>query len=314
MSSKSNKKTRIITTAVLIIIMLSVLILVVNQDQIPNPGNIVLNNNETQPQISQSRTTEEIHINIIEIENDPDYSNKISEITAGPEEPIEESTIPSTTNPPVKVKREYQDKFDRLRAKYNNDDIIGIVKIPDTVVYYPVAYYDQYTEYYLERNLYKTLSAAGSICLDYENSVERHDPNTVIYGHQMYSNSMFHTLSYYMDEDFFNNHRYIIYNTIYEDNVWEVFAYFKTHISFNYIKIFFRSEREFLNLAAEMKERSIYDTGIEIKEGDRILTLSTCTNQESDTRYVLSARMIKNKDEIPEEIAAQMANAADDFN
>ena len=149
--------------------------------------------------------------------------------------------------------------------------------------------------------------------MDYENSVERQDPNTVIYGHQMSSNSMFHTISYYTDEDFFNNHRYVIFNTIYEDNVWEVFAFFKTDVSFNYIKVFFRSERDFLKLAAEMTERSMYDTGIEIKTGDRILTLSTCTNQESYTRYVLCARMIKNKADIPEDIAAQMTGAAEDF-
>jgi sortase B len=224
-----------------------------------------------------------------------------------------ETEAVETTNPPAKAKREYQIQFDRLRGIYSNEDIIGIVKIPGTVVYYPVAHHDANNEYYLERNLYKNKSSAGSICLDYENSVDRRDPNTVLYGHQMYSNSMFHTISYYADKNFFEAHRYVIFNTIYEDNVWEVFAFFKTDVSFNYIKVFFRSERDFLELAAQMKSRSLYDTGIEIKEGDRILTLSTCTNIEQDTRYVLVARMVKNKSEIPEEIAELMKSAAMDF-
>ena len=223
------------------------------------------------------------------------------------------TAVPEPTKPPLKAKREYQTQFDRVRGIYGNDDIIGIVKIPGTVVYYPVAHHDRNNEYYLERNLYKNRSAAGSICLDYENSVERHDPNTVLYGHQMSSNSMFHTLSYYTDKNFFEGHRYVIFNTIYENNVWEVFAFFKTDVSFNYIKVFFRSERDFLELAAQMKSRSLYDTAIEIKEGDRILTLSTCTNQEQDTRYVLAARMVKNKSEIPADIAKQMESAAMDF-
>ncbi|MCL2158697.1 MAG: class B sortase [Oscillospiraceae bacterium] len=221
--------------------------------------------------------------------------------------------IPAETKPPVKAKRAYQGDFDRLREKYRNDDIIGIVKIPGTVVYYPVVHHDESNEYYLERDLYKNKSSAGSICLDYENSVERHDPNTILYGHQMSSNSMFHTLSYYNDANFFWEHRYIIFNTIYENSAWEVFAFFKTDVSFNYIKVFFRSERDFLSLAAEMSARSLYDTGIEIKEGDRILTLSTCTNIEQDTRYVLVARMIKNKSEIPDDIAVQLSGAAQDF-
>ena len=311
-SYRPNRNIRYIIAVILSVIILILLISVVNQKK---PHNNSILNNETEYHESISNPNP----NPIEIETEPEISQIINEIhtdDTGTEsiEPDIETTIPPTTNPPVKVqKRVYQDKFDSLRDKYNNDDIIGIIKIPDTVVFYPVAYNSQDTNYYLNRNLYKNLSAAGSICLDYENSLERNDPNTILYGHQMYSNSMFHTLRYYMDEDFFNSHRYIIFNTIYEDNVWEVFAYFKTHISFNYIKIFFRSERDFLKLAADMKERSVYDTGIEIKEGDSILTLSSCTNEDPDTRYVLSARRIKNKEDIPAEIAEQMLKAIEDF-
>ena len=237
-----------------------------------------------------------------------------TETTEAAEEP-ETQEIPADKGPPVKKpKKEYKDKFDRLRDMYNgNEDIIGIIKIPGTVVYYPVAYYAYDNKYYLDRNLRKQFSAAGSIFLDYENSVERQDPNTVLYGHQMSVNSMFHTLRYYANEEYFYSHRYIIFNTVYENNVWEVFTFFRAHISFNYIRVFFRSERTFLELAAEMKERSLYETGIDIERGDRILTLSTCTNEDRDTRYVLAARLIKNKEDIPEDILIQMENAVEDF-
>jgi len=215
--------------------------------------------------------------------------------------------------PPQKAKRQYREEYERLRGKYKNDDIVGLVKIPGTVVNYPVAHHSEGNEYYLERNLYKNKSSAGSICLDFENSVERRDPSTVLYGHQMSSNSMFHSLSYYNDKNYFDRHRYVIFNTIYEENAWEVFAFFKTDISYNYIRVFFRSERDFLGFAAEMKSKSLYATDVEVKEGDRILVLSTCTNLERDTRYVLAARMVKNKGDIPEDVARQMENAEKDF-
>jgi len=248
----------------------------------------------------------------------------ITDITELTEAPAPQETtggppaVPHPTEPPIKKNRNiYRNKFDALRAKYNNNkDIVGLIKIPGTKIYYPVAQ-SKDNIYYLDRNLYKQLSLAGSIMMDFENDVSRSDPNTVLYGHQMSATSgtMFHALNYYRDENFFNNHRYVIFNTIYEDNVWEVFAFFKTHTSFNYIKVFFKSEKQFLDLAAEMKRRSIYDTGIEIQSGDRILTLSTCTNirGEPDTRYVLCARMIKNKDDIPGYIAEQMATAVENF-
>ena len=317
-SDAKNKNIKIIITLISAVLTLAVFIYLITQNQshdflyheILSSTDTDINTNTntypTEPAIIEIAA--ETEIDIIDItENLPDVTQ--------PEKIPEKYTEPQpTTNPPVKAARVYNEKFDAIRVKYNNDDIIGIIKIPDTVIYYPVVYNDQATEYYLNRNLYKQPSAAGSITLDFENTVERNDPSTILYGHQMYtSNTMFHTLSYYTDEDFFNSHRYIIYNTIYEDNVWEAFAYFKTYTTFNYIKIFFRSEKDFLKLAAEMKERSLYETDIEIKQGDRILVLSTCTNLEQDTRYVLCAKMIKNKNDIPEEMAKQMASAAEDF-
>ena len=304
---KSNPNLKIIFAAVCVFAVLAVIILAVKTKINENTGTIVTES------VTTDQTTE-LKTNPNETEEDTskdvteNTTEKNSETAKNPD------SVPPVKKTPVKSEKVYQEKFDALRAKYNNDDIIGIIKVPDSSIYYPIAYSPENNDYYLNRNLYKNRSAAGSIFMDYENSVERYDPNTVLYGHQMSSNSMFHSLGYYMNEDYFNSHRYIIFNTIYGDNVWEVFAYFKTDTSFNYIKVFFKTEKDFLDLAAEMKKRSVYDTGIEIKEGDRILTLSTCTNQEVNTRYVLSARMIKNKEDIPEEIAAHMNSAVEDFN
>lgn len=263
--------------------------------------------------------------NIIETETDT-YGDLINitgqsenfDISENPETSDESDEPFEPYQPPVKAKKVYQEKFDALRDKYNgSEDIVGIIKIPGTVVYYPVAQ-DEDNVFYLDHDLYKQKSRAGSIMLDYENDVTKSDPHTILYGHQMSAETktMFHTLSYYKDEEFYKNHKYIIFNTIYENNVWEVFAFFQTHVDdFYYIKVNFKSERDFLNLAAEIKNRAIYDTGIDIKPGDRILTLSTCINQDPNTpyRYVLSARMLKNKDGIPADIAEQMLNAVEDF-
>ena len=303
---KSNWNLKIIFAAVCIFAVLAVIILAVKTKMNENTGTTVTES------VTTEQTTE---LKTNPNETEEDTSKEVTENTT--EKNSETAKTPDSETPvkktPVKSGKVYQEKFDALRAKYNNDDIIGIIKVPDSSIYYPIAYSPDNNEYYLNRNLYKNRSAAGSIFMDYENSVERYDPNTVLYGHQMSSNSMFHSLGYYMNEEYFNNHRYIIFNTIYGDNVWEVFAYFKTDTSFNYIKVFFKTEKDFLDLAAEMKRRSVYDTGIEIEEGDRILTLSTCTNQEVNTRYVLSARMIKNREDIPEEIAAHMNSAVEDF-
>ncbi len=184
-----------------------------------------------------------------------------------------------------------QSKFKELKAKIGNDDVVGYLKIDGTSINYPVMQSSD-NQFYLNRDIYKQPSSAGSIFLDYENDIRRNDKNTVIYGHNMNKDYMFHALRYYNDYNYFLNHRYITFDTLYCNQTWEVFSFYKTDISFNYIKVFFSSQSEFSNLLNEMKNRSAYDTGVVVSPKDRVLTLSTCSNQESNTRYVLNARLV----------------------
>lgn len=270
------------------------------------------NDNNSEDIYLESETSTE-EITTTEPETTMQETTTESETEAKVEIETEPETIQERRTP-VKAKKMYQDKFDLLRAAYNdNEDIIGILKVPGTVIFYPIVHYSGDNDYYLNRNYFKQKSSAGSIFMDYENSVERQDPNTILYGHQMYSNSMFHSIGYYADEDYFNTHRYVIFNTVYENSVWEVFAFFEAHISFNYIQVFFNSEQDFLRLAKKVANQSYHDTGIEIVEGDRILIMSTCTNKDPNKRFVLASRLIKNKEDIPEDILKQMDSAIDDY-
>ncbi|GHV13028.1 hypothetical protein FACS1894219_07110 [Clostridia bacterium] len=224
-----------------------------------------------------------------------------------------ESDTAVQTEIPQKNTLVYNEKFDPLREYYGwNEELIGVVKIPGTPVHFPVMHNPADTEYYLSRTPNRVKSSAGSITLDFENSVERHDPNTILYGHQMTYSGMFHPISYYNDESYFREHRYVIFSTIYEDTVWEVFTFFKAHVSFQYIQVYFKSEDSFLNLASQMKTYSMYENDVQVGYGDRILTLSTCTNINNDERYVLSARLIKNADEIPDEIKNELVRVVED--
>ena len=206
--------------------------------------------------------------------------------------------IPSPALSPTPAPKAIQPEFRALREEYNNDDIVGYLKIPGTSIDYPVTHSGDNT-YYLENDINKNASIAGWIFMDGENNIEKDDPNIVIYGHNMRKDIMFHSLRYYQSWDYFNEHRYIIFNTIYENYVWEVFSFYRAEIDFPYIQVVFQSDGAFNKLAAEMKKRSMYDTGVEIKPGDHILTLSTCTNEAENTRFALNARRLS-PDEIPE--------------
>ena len=211
------------------------------------------------------------------------------------------STLTPTPTPlptPTPTPKVIQQVFEELRSQYNNDDIIGYLKIPDTSIDYPVTQAVD-NAYYLHHDINKNASEAGWIFMDYENDIENDDPNIIIYGHNMRQNIMFHSLRYYQSWDYFNDHRYIVFNTIYDNYVWEIFSFYRAETSFPYIQVFFPSDEAFIDLANEMKARSMYDTDVDIKPDDHILTLSTCTNESDDTRFVLNARRLS-LEEIPE--------------
>jgi len=186
-----------------------------------------------------------------------------------------------------------QEKFVKMRQDHNNNnDIVGYLKVGNTTIDYPVVQSSD-NKYYLERDIDGRHDSAGSIYLDYENDVQRQDRNTVIYGHNMNRDYMFHSIRYFRDQAFFNENRFITFDTLYGNQTWEVFAFYKTDTKFKYIRVFFEDDDDFMNMVNEMKARSMYDTGVELTPNDRILTLSTCSNQETDTRLVVNARLVE---------------------
>ncbi len=188
---------------------------------------------------------------------------------------------------------EIRDNFVNLRTEFSNDDIVGFLTIDETSIDYPVV---QTTDnfYYLEKDLYKNPSIAGSIYLDYENDITKLDYNRVIYGHNMRDDIMFHSLRNYKDKEYFENNRYIKFSTLYNDYVYEVFSAYQADVSFPYITVLFDSEDHFYLLSNQFEKNSLYDTGVDIDKTDKVLTLSTCTSfsLDPDKRFVVHGKLI----------------------
>ena len=179
-----------------------------------------------------------------------------------------------------------------LREQFENDDIVGYLSIENTKINYVVVQAAD-NEFYLNHDLFGKESVAGSIFIDADNVMYPFDYNynSVIYGHNMRDGSFFHDLRFYQNYDYYSERNFVNLTTPYEDTVWEIFSFYSTDTNFNYIKTHFRDDDDFWELAQQMKQKSIYDTGVAIYRDDKILTLSTCTNV-NDERFVLHARLI----------------------
>lgn len=203
------------------------------------------------------------------------------------------------------VKRDYDDTvvipdiLDEYVALYNkNKSFIGWVKIEDTVIDYPVMQTND-NEYYLRRNFNGESDKNGCIFLDCNCDVILGNTNYILYGHHMKSGKMFASLINYADKEFYEKHKIINFDTIYEKGTYEVMYAFRSHI-YNSDEIAFKyyqfidahSSEEFDSYMEEMAALSLIDTGVTARYGDRLLTLSTCDYQETNGRFVVVAKRI----------------------
>ena len=121
--------------------------------------------------------------------------------------------------------------------------------------------------------------------------------NCVIYGHHMNNGTMFADLCKYESEDFYQEHKTVRFDTLSGFGEYEVVAVFKTvaysEQGFKYYH-FTRAEsaEDFDAYIVQCKALSLYDTGVTVEYGDRLITLSTCEYSRKNGRMVVVAKRI----------------------
>lgn len=191
--------------------------------------------------------------------------------------------------------------LDKYQELYHmNRDIAGWIAIDDTHINYPVMQniYDE--EKYLHRDFYGEYDKAGLPFLDSRCVFTRQSTNLLIYGHNMKNGEMFHDLLKYKERSFYEDHKYIRFDTVYEEGFYEIIAVFKSYVSYeneqvfkfyNFIEADFKEE--FDSYIDNVKALSIYPIDVDIKYGDCLLTLTTCEYSTDDGRFVVVAKKIQ---------------------
>ncbi len=190
-------------------------------------------------------------------------------------------TVEPVVTPDVK---ENMPEIATLKKNYNNNNIVGFAFIPNTNINEVVAQYKD-NDYYLNHNLYNNSDYKGSIFLDYRMKINEGRKN-IIYGHNSSTLEVpFKELENYYDKAYFEKNRYIYVRSADVINKYEVFSLFVETSDWTYTKVNFESDEEWLNHINMLKDRSWYDTGVEVNENDRILILQTCSHHKDYTKY-----------------------------
>lgn len=178
-----------------------------------------------------------------------------------------------------------------------NPDLYGWIKIDDTPLDHPVMHTPNDPEKYLRLNFDNEYSLAGSIFMDFRCSGD--SDNIILYGHNMENGTMFGSILNYQNKEFWNEHKIIHFDTLYEQQDYEVVAAFFDHVhssddtSFKYYNfIDAKDKQEYDNAIKFFEEKALYYTGVSLKYGDQLLTLSTCSYHVKNGRFVVLARKI----------------------
>ena len=178
-----------------------------------------------------------------------------------------------------------------------NDDMVGWIEIEGTKLNYPVLQTPDEKDFYLYRDFNKESSKHGAIYVQENCDVWTPSDNTVIYGHNMKDGSMFATLLKYRKQSYWEEHRFIYFNTLLERHTYEIIAVFKTSATigkgFDYhLFVEAEDEEEFNTYINRIKKLSYYDTGVTAEYGDKLITLSTCEYTLTNGRFVVVAKRV----------------------
>lgn len=198
------------------------------------------------------------------------------------------ASSPEQPEEPVMLER-----FEKLYEE--NNDLVAWISIEGMKIDYPVMQCED-DEYYLHHDFYGNEDKYG--CLYVRNKADVNDGvNFIIYGHNMRDGSMFGDLDLYQDESFYPDHSLISFDTLYEERTYEIISVFRSQIYnsddevFKYYQFYEAdTEEEFDYFYKNIKELSMYDTGVTAEFGDTFLILSTCAYHVEDGRLAVVAK------------------------
>ena len=200
-----------------------------------------------------------------------------------PTEPVESTgpTEPAVDYPLV--------DFEELKKV--NPDVLGWIYIEGTDINYPIVQGAD-NDYYLSRLVDGTSNRGGSIFLDYRNEPDFSDYHTVIYGHNMKNGTMFADIIKYKKKAFYEAHPMGKIMTPQGNCQIEIIGGYVADLRDPAWRLNFESDAEQLDWLCDAMGRSTVGGDYVPVGGEKIITLSTCSYEFDDARFVLICRVL----------------------
>ena len=173
-----------------------------------------------------------------------------------------------------------------------NDETVAYIKMNNTIIDYPVVQHAD-NDYYLNHDFEKRRNGGGWVFADYRDRFQDVKHNTIIYAHGRTNGTMFGALKNVVKPEWYQNNENTVINISTPDynSLWQIFSIYTIPTETYYLTSNFgtdESHQKFINIVVG---RSMYDFKTKVDLNDKMLTLSTCLND--DVKIVVHAKLIK---------------------
>lgn len=172
-----------------------------------------------------------------------------------------------------------------------NSDVVAWIIVDGTNINYPIVQTSD-NDYYLDHDINKTSTINGWTFMDYRNSQDISDDNTLFYGHNLFNKTAFGSLSNLFGNNWFesSNHKIIVLT---ENNkyTYEIFSIYYSEADSSYLRTNYSYRENYQEFLDNIKNKSEKSFSVDVTSEDKIITLSTCTD-DNNGRKVVHAKLI----------------------
>ena len=173
-----------------------------------------------------------------------------------------------------------------------NPDTAGWLFVNNTNVNYPFVQGED-NSFYLDHSFNKNYNIAGWLFADYRSDFNNLKKNSVIYGHGRSDQVMFGSLEKVLDESWYTNkeNQVIKISTPNKNMLWQVVSIYVVPSESYYLTHTFENDKSYQKFIDTMLSRSIYNFDQKVTTKDKLLTLSTCLDNNGN-RIVVQSKLI----------------------
>ncbi len=126
-----------------------------------------------------------------------------------------------------------------------------------------------------------------------KNNPDFSDDNTVIYGHNMASGSMLAGILRYEKKGYIDTHPYMFIFTEDKNYRMEILSGYVTEQESEAYKIRLGGAEGFRQWILDVAKKSVFNVNMKLTTKDRMVTLSTCSYEYKNARFVLHGRLVE---------------------